>query len=150
MSQHRMDRTTDLARQSVKEPKKDLSQQRKLCRDRINMLKKQILSRQNSACCNRELQQRIKTLPQQHFHVTTKNEIWARILGIHNVASNLGPKFMGLCKESEAVSRRKTSASGELRTFLYYILLLFSFYLLLFFFSSSIRISVGLQFVYLT
>ena len=32
----------------------------------------------------------------QNFQVVTENAIWARILGIHNVASNLGPKLLGL------------------------------------------------------
>ena len=62
------------------------------------MLKKQILSRQNAACCNIEQQQIINTLSRQHFQVATKNAISARILGIHNVASNLGPKLLGLDK----------------------------------------------------
>ena len=34
----------------------------------------------------------------QNFQVATENAIWARILGIHNVASNLGPKLLGLYK----------------------------------------------------
>ena len=43
-----MDGTTDLTRQIVKEPKKDLSRQRKL--DRMNMLNKRILSRPKKLC----------------------------------------------------------------------------------------------------
>ena len=65
--------------------------------------------------------------------VTTENAIWARILGILNVTSNLGPKLLGLYKykqfeESEAISLRKKNQSiWELRTLLYYIFILFLF-----------------------
>ena len=133
LSRHRMDRNKDLIGQSVKEPKKDLLRQRKFCRDRINMLKKQIFLRQTTACCNRDLQQRIKTLSQQHFQVATKNAIWARILGIHNVASNLEPKLLGLYKykhlrKARQSVGRKTRAFSELRTLLYYIFIFILFY----------------------
>ena len=70
---------------------------------------KETLSRLNPRRMYREqvatdycmLQQRqaikIKTLS-QHFHVAMENAIWAKILGIHKAASNLGPKLLGLYK----------------------------------------------------
>ena len=69
-------------------------------------------------------------MSRQNFQVAIENAIWARILGIQDVASNLGPKLLGPInrnnlKKVEEV--RRTRASRELRTLLYYIFLLFSF-----------------------
>ena len=50
LSQHITVRTTYFARQIVKELKKDMSRQRKLYCDRMNMLKNIILSRPGKLC----------------------------------------------------------------------------------------------------
>ena len=91
---------------------------------------------------------RIKTLPQQHFQVTIENAIWARILRIHDVASNLRPKLMGLINRNSLRKVRqsvggKTRASGELRTIFYFFFIFFFFY-----FSFLRKLSVEFQFVY--
>ena len=63
-----------------------------------------------------------------------ENAIWAKILGIHNVALNLGPKLLGLYKkkqfgESEAVSRQKNqSIWGVEYSFVLYISFIFFYF----------------------
>ena len=105
-----MDRMKDLAGQIVKKPKKDLSRQNKYAeekkyrRDQGNFVATESKKDAQGASCYillhaaTETCDRIKILSQQHFQVTTENAIWARILRIHNVALNLGPKLLGLYK----------------------------------------------------
>ena len=127
---------------------KILSQQRKLCHNRVVMLKERRLSQQKYVVatkerrstrsssrdkrlhtCNKDLQQRHKTLSRQ------RRQIWAIIFRDSHIALILGPKLIGLYKYKrlwkarQSVSIKRTRVPGELRTLLYYTVLIFSSFL---------------------
>ena len=62
----KLKRSFDIATGILRSRHKNKLNTDKQGRDRIKMLKKQILRQQTVICCNRELKQRIKTLS-QHF-----------------------------------------------------------------------------------
>ena len=136
---------------------KILSQQRKLFRDKVFILKGRRLLQQQYAVATKARKNTRSSSRHRQLHTYNKNtklchdttsrpqqtrQIWAKMLRDSHIALILGPKLLGLHKYKRLPKARqsvnqqqRTRVPGELRTLLYYIFL-FLLFLFFFFFAD--------------